>query len=100
MPQICNVPRVAKRAPVSISLATLKAFAWYANFDGASVMSIEIEIDESVQKRIETVTSEQFDAFERQDREIRMEERRERAMQLQLPTALADKTRGAHPWVP
>ena len=61
---------------------------------------MSIEIDESVQKRIETVTSKQFDAFERQDREIRMEERRERAMQLQLPTALADKTRGAHPWVP
>ena len=41
-------------------------------------------------KRIETVTREQFDAFERQDREIRMEERRERAMQLRLPTALAN----------
>ena len=65
------------------------AFAWYANFDGASVMSIEIEIDESVQKRIETVTSEQFDAFERQDRQIRREERSERARQLRLPTALA-----------
>jgi len=51
---------------------------------------MSIEIDESVQKRIETVTSKQFDAFERQDREIRMEERRERAMQLRLPTALAD----------
>ena len=89
MPQICNVPRVAKRAPVSTSLAALKAFAWYTNFDGASVMSIEIEIDESVQKRIETVTSEQFDAFERQDRQIRREERRERARQLRLPTALA-----------
>ena len=53
----------------------------------ARVMSIEI--DESVQKRIETVTSEQFDAFERQDRQIRREERRERARQLRLPTALA-----------
>jgi hypothetical protein len=51
-------------------------------------MSIEIEIDESVQKRIETVTGEQFDAFERQDRQIRREERRERARQLRLPTAL------------
>jgi hypothetical protein len=47
---------------------------------------MSIEMDESVQKRIETVTSEQFDAFERQDREIRMEERRERA--LRLPIAL------------
>jgi hypothetical protein len=54
------------------------------NCDRARVMSIEM--DESVQKRIETVTSEQFDAFERQDREIRMEERRERA--LRLPIAL------------
>ena len=44
------------------------------------------EIDESVQKRIETVTTEQFDAFERQDREVRMEERRERV--LRLPIAL------------
>ena len=52
-------------------------------------MSIEIEIDESVQKRIERVTSDQFDAFERQDRQIRREERRERARQLRLPTALA-----------
>ena len=50
---------------------------------------MSIEIDESVQKRIETVTSEQFDAFERQDREIRMDERRERAVQLGLPLALA-----------
>ena len=50
---------------------------------------MSIEIDESVQKRIETVTSEQFDAFERQDRQIRSEERRERARQLRLPTALA-----------
>ena len=56
--------------------------------DRARVMSIEI--DESVQKRIETVTSKQFDAFERQDRQIRMEERRERVRQLRLPTALAD----------
>jgi len=50
---------------------------------------MSIETDESVQKRIETVTSEQFDAFERQDREIRMDERRERAVQLGLPLALA-----------
>jgi hypothetical protein len=52
---------------------------------------MSIEIDESAQKRIDTVTSQQFDAFERQDRNIRMEERRERAMQLRLPTALAVK---------
>jgi predicted ATPase len=58
---------------------------------------MSIEIDESVQKRIETVTSEQFDAFERQDREIRIEERRERAMQLGLPTVLADKRVGIPP---
>ena len=56
--------------------------------DRARVVSIEM--DESVQRRIETVTSEQFDAFERQDRQIRMEERRERVRQLRLPTALAD----------
>ena len=58
------------------------------NCDRARVMSIEI--DESVQKRIETVTSKQFDAFERQDRQIRMEERRERVKQLRLPMALVD----------
>jgi hypothetical protein len=49
---------------------------------------MSIEIDEPVQKRIETVISEQFNAFERQDRQIRVEERRERAMQLRLPTDL------------
>jgi hypothetical protein len=49
------------------------------------------KIDESTQKRtFEAVARKQFDAFERQDHEIRMEERRERAMQLRLPTALAD----------
>jgi hypothetical protein len=53
------------------------------NCDRARVMSIEK--DGSVQKRIETVTNEQFDTFERQDRRIRMEERRERARQLRLP---------------
>jgi hypothetical protein len=58
-----------------------------ADLTRARVMSTEI--GESVQKRIETVISEQFDAFERQDREIRIEERRERAMQLRLPTAIA-----------
>jgi len=48
------------------------------------------KIDESTRKgSFETVASKEFDAFERQDHKIRMEERRERAMQLKLPTALA-----------
>ena len=47
------------------------------------------KIDESTQKgTFETVARRQFDAFERQDHRIRMEERRERAMHLQLPIAL------------
>jgi hypothetical protein len=51
---------------------------------------MSIEIDESTQKgTFETVASKEFDAFEHQEHRIRMEERRERAMQLGLPTALA-----------
>ena len=49
------------------------------------------KMDESTQNgTFEAVARKQFDAFERQDHEIRMEERRERAMQLRLPTALTD----------
>jgi hypothetical protein len=41
----------------------------------------------SVQERsFKRVAREQFDAFERQERLIRMEERRDRAAQLRLPT--------------
>jgi hypothetical protein len=48
------------------------------------------KIDESTQKgSFGTIASKEFDEFERQDHEIRMEERSERAMQLGLPTALA-----------
>ena len=49
------------------------------------------KMDESTQKAtFEAVAQKQFDAFERRDHEIRVEERRERALQLRLPTALAD----------
>jgi hypothetical protein len=45
------------------------------------------KVDESIQNRtFETVARKQFDAFEREDHQIRMEERKERA--LRLPIAL------------
>jgi hypothetical protein len=45
------------------------------------------KISESAQERtFKQVAREQFDAFERRERLIRMEERRERAVQLRLPT--------------
>jgi hypothetical protein len=48
---------------------------------------------ETVQETIfKRVAREQFDAFERQERLIRMEERRERAAQLRLPTSLKTKS--------
>jgi hypothetical protein len=36
-------------------------------------------------KTVEEVAREQFDAFERRERLLRMEERRERALRLKLP---------------
>ena len=43
------------------------------------------KIEESVQERtFETVARKQFDAFEREDHQIRMEERRERVLRLPI----------------
>ena len=50
------------------------------------------KISDSVQERTSRrIAREQFDAFERRERLISMEERRERAAQLRLPTSLQTK---------
>ena len=43
-------------------------------------------------KTVEEVAREQFDAFERQERLLRMEERRERAARLNLPLVFPRRT--------
>jgi hypothetical protein len=44
-------------------------------------------------KTVEEVAREQFDAFERRERLLRMEERRERAARLNLPLESPDSPR-------
>jgi hypothetical protein len=54
------------------------------------------QITRSVQERLKQIAREQFDAVERRERELRADERKERAAQLRLPVDIATLKDASH----